>query len=427
MAHIKGASALQTTASANQTNHLGEEASSPWAISRISGEFVSFDLEQRYRASIVPGATRFLRIALGIWLLVTVANLFTGYIFYGLTMDLLIVDASRLLVIACISWVLWQAYRNPGQLMTGVAVTVLEIVGFTAFFLIVYMRADYSAYWLGVLMVLMLAVYVFVPNRLMLAAVAVIYAMLGMLITLLLIGASLGQFLGAFFMLLLPTVMGHISSFRLHLIRRQHFALWQQQLDVNQQLQDEIQRRRKLEIELTRQATTDPLTGLANRREFSRQFEHEVQRIRRHPSQLVLAILDIDHFKVVNDRYGHEAGDQALIKLSRTLETVVRENDLVSRLGGEEFALLLPETTIEQAMTLAERVRQSIEAQKIHSGDVIFSVTATIGLAALREGEPSLATAMREADRALYAGKESGRNRVVEYTPALQARNEIKA
>lgn len=400
------------------------DSSDPWAISTFKGEFNNPAIENRYIASIQSGKVRFLKIALSLWLLVTVANLFTGYVFYGLTVNLLIVNASRLMVIACISWVLLIARRNPARLMNGIAVTILEVIGFTAFFLIVYMRQDYSAYWLGVLMVLILAVYVFVPNRLLLACLAVSYAMVGMLFTLVLAGVSWGQFVGAFFMLLLPIVMGHLSSYRLHLVRRQHFALWQQQLDVNQKLHDEVKRRRQLEIELTRQATTDPLTGLANRREFSRQFEDEMKRIQRHPSRLVLAILDIDHFKRVNDQYGHEAGDQALINLSRVVESVLREQDHVARLGGEEFAMLLPETTLEQARSLTERVRSCIAQQAIQAGNVSFSVTATIGFTEVNHKNKDLSTVMREADRALYFGKENGRNQAVEYTPALHQRSD---
>ena len=175
----------------------------------------------------------------------------------------------------------------------------------------------------------------------------------------------------------------------------------------------DIDTRKMLEAELVKQATTDPLTGLQNRRSFFANAERELARIQRGKvSHGVLIMIDLDHFKRINDTYGHGIGDDVLRHLADTLMCTLRRSDYAGRLGGEEFAVLLPDTPEEQGMLLAERLRVSIAEAAVSTpaGDIFF--TASMGLTILDGADANIGTALTRADDALYRAKEGGRNRV---------------
>jgi len=176
----------------------------------------------------------------------------------------------------------------------------------------------------------------------------------------------------------------------------------------------DITERKQLKAELEQMATTDALTGIFNRGHFNQAFEVEFQRSQRYQLPLSIIIMDADHFKSVNDDYGHPAGDAFLIALAQTITNVARQTDVVARYGGEEFVVVLPQTDGKEAMIMAERLRESIEVMTIeHEGHAI-SRTASIGVASLTEVKTEIAgDLLKQADQALYKAKESGRNRVV--------------
>jgi diguanylate cyclase (GGDEF)-like protein len=164
--------------------------------------------------------------------------------------------------------------------------------------------------------------------------------------------------------------------------------------------------------EVERLAQTDSLTGLANRRHFMEALEQEVDRSERYGRPLSLVALDLDHFKTVNDSHGHAAGDAVLSEAARALRAVCRDVDIPARMGGEEFALLLPETDTAGARTVAERAREHIAgtAHRSPAGES-FRVTASLGVATLRPGASGEAL-LQAADEALYRAKDAGRNQV---------------
>lgn len=164
------------------------------------------------------------------------------------------------------------------------------------------------------------------------------------------------------------------------------------------------------QLELVRLATSDGLTGLINRAEFERLARLEVERARRHGLALGLLLIDLDHFKSVNDQWGHPAGDEVLVAIAAILRAHVRATDLVARMGGEEFMVLLPHTHREAALCLAEKLRRCIADAQVRTGSHTLSVTASVGLASATGVEADFSTLYQVADHALYSAKAGGRN-----------------
>lgn len=164
-------------------------------------------------------------------------------------------------------------------------------------------------------------------------------------------------------------------------------------------------------------AITDPVTGLFNHRKMSRDLKREVVRSKRYRHPFSYIMVDIDHFKDFNDLYGHQAGDSLLHMVARSLETGRREVDRVYRYGGEEFSILLPETEIQEAFEVAEKLRKQIESMEVEVEDFAepLSVTVSMGVASYPDDGAGPEVIVTSADSAMYAAKESGRNRVVCY------------
>jgi len=178
------------------------------------------------------------------------------------------------------------------------------------------------------------------------------------------------------------------------------------------QIQD-INEHKILLDRLERQAQQDYLTGLYNRRFFLEQGDMELARAQRYGKELSLFMLDIDHFKAINDTYGHATGDIALLKLSHILRETLRSVDIIGRWGGEEFAILLPETDAQEATEIAERLRETIDLTKITLATGLpLHFTVSIGIATLKEKNTNIDILLNNADEALYQAKETGRNKV---------------
>ncbi|WP_202114698.1 sensor domain-containing diguanylate cyclase [Vreelandella zhuhanensis] len=172
-------------------------------------------------------------------------------------------------------------------------------------------------------------------------------------------------------------------------------------------VQRDITRRMQHEQELKRIASTDMLTGLANRLSFDRHLEKEIERTRRYERPLSLIMLDIDHFKSINDVHGHDVGDQVLVHFARVLSENLRTTDFCARWAGDEFMVLAPETALSQAVQLAEKLRQAIVGTDFPEAG---PVTASFGV--VEVGPDELATeVVKRADLALYQAKAKGRNR----------------
>jgi diguanylate cyclase (GGDEF)-like protein len=175
----------------------------------------------------------------------------------------------------------------------------------------------------------------------------------------------------------------------------------------------DISARKSLEEELTRLATTDPLTGIANRRSFFDRLETEWARARRHTRRLSLLTFDIDHFKRVNDAHGHAIGDAVLKALVGAAQSLLRAEDTLARLGGEEFAVILPEVDREGARVVGERLRERLAEVEVAVPDGVVSCTVSVGVVQGKPAHESPDRALQRADDALYAAKEAGRDTVI--------------
>jgi len=180
---------------------------------------------------------------------------------------------------------------------------------------------------------------------------------------------------------------------------------------LNENFASEIAARKRIEEKLRIMANRDALTKVYNRRRFLEFLEMEVKKVKRTNKALCLMILDIDKFKNINDQFGHAVGDQVLCHFTTVVSSGIREIDVFGRLGGEEFGVILPETSREEALVVAERLRSMVEKQGLISAMGNINITVSIGIAELRAGESGERLIAR-ADAAMYVAKQNGRNRV---------------
>jgi len=187
---------------------------------------------------------------------------------------------------------------------------------------------------------------------------------------------------------------------------------------------------REINMAMTKMAemsTTDELTGLYNRRYFTEALEREMARAKRYGTSLVMCMMDLDNFKRVNDAYGHTAGDTVLSEIGKILKDCIRQSDLGCRYGGEEFAVILPDTDANKAKVICERLRKIVAEHPFKHNLYLFNITISMGITSYNSFmDQSPIEILELADKALYQAKEAGRNQLVEYTPAKRERHRSK-
>jgi len=179
----------------------------------------------------------------------------------------------------------------------------------------------------------------------------------------------------------------------------------------NKYIIDEFDGIDKLKEDLEQNALTDSLTGCVNKKEIEYLAEEFLKNFLRYNNPLSILMFDIDFFKKVNDTYGHLAGDLVLKEVSKTIKNLIRDSDVCGRFGGEEFIVLAPNTKLNGALKLAERIKKTIENKKFEFESQIIKVTVSIGITSASKTD-SVFSLIERADKALYAAKENGRNRV---------------
>ncbi|HFC54452.1 MAG TPA: GGDEF domain-containing protein [Gammaproteobacteria bacterium] len=201
------------------------------------------------------------------------------------------------------------------------------------------------------------------------------------------------------------------------------YSIYRVNLESMTQERDRLEREVEARTEeIKRLSNTDPLTGLSSRRYLEEQMAVEFKRAVRYNHSLSLLMVDLDHFKKINDTLGHLAGDRVLSEVGRRLAKAVRETDFIGRYGGEEFVVILPETTASDATQLAEKMRELIAERPVFFEGRPIDVTASIGVAELTSSMTNYEEVFKGADRALYISKEGGRNRITCFNPARAKR-----
>ena len=182
----------------------------------------------------------------------------------------------------------------------------------------------------------------------------------------------------------------------------------------------DISERKRLENQLQEIADRDALTGLFSRRRFQEELDREVSRARRHGRPGALLLLDLDGFKQVNDTLGHAAGDELLTRIGEALRSILRDSDVLARIGGDEFALILPDTDVAAARVVGEKLVEAVRASgSVSAGGRSAGVTVSVGITPVSGGpELDVAKLLIESDLAMYHAKESGKNRVAVYAGA---------
>lgn len=177
-------------------------------------------------------------------------------------------------------------------------------------------------------------------------------------------------------------------------------------------IERDLTEHKRLQSHLESMANTDSLTGLLNRQAFLHRAEAEFTRARRYARPLSAVMIDVDHFKSINDRYGHASGDRVLQEVSRICQSSLRGSDMMGRLGGEEFVLLLPDTPQANAVFVAERMREQLARTPIEIDGISLTITGSFGVASLAEADINFNSMLERADVAMYHAKNDGRNKV---------------
>ena len=387
------------------------DAASEYPISRWMAEFSDRDTEASFQRHVQPVVTRQLRIALIVWGVLLLLFAIPDYIGMGLTRPFYYLLAYR--VVMAIALLIFFLIITPETNIFRISYPIMwfVIVYISGFMLFFIYRPDVVYLVIGVLMIQLLALLVFIPIRFIMSFSAAVYGVFIILLTCFLLGTTTKNLISLFVILLLPVGVGAATTHRLGIMHRREYALWIKTQKINRQLEEEINRRIKLEAALKEMAATDPLTGLYNRREYDILFRHEMERAKRMNTHLSIGLMDLDYFKRINDTYGHIAGDEVLRRTAGLLRENLRTMDIIGRWGGEEFILLLPGMAIDQATITGNRLLQAFAATCINVDTASIKITATIGMTQLLRDD-NIDKIIRRADAALYKGKEAGRNRV---------------
>ena len=384
------------------------------ALSAWRAEFIHPADEHAFRTSVQHSMARQLRVALALWagllllfalpdlqVLGATSPLFWQLLAYRGAMAALLLGAAGVL------------RRQPHWATDGRLAAWIAVIGYPFYFLLFHVREDVRIWTVGMVMFMQFCMFLFLPGRVVAFVPVAVFGVVGSLLSFVLLGRPPATLLGLAFLLTLPALVGYVAAARLQRVQRQEFALRQRLSETNAALQAEIAQRIELQAELERQATTDPLTGLVNRREFSRRFALDLARTQRDASPLSLVLIDLDHFKRINDQYGHAAGDAVLCTLARLSDSCFRSIDTVGRLGGEEFAVLLPGADLQCAAQAARRLAQRLADTPVeHEGQRIVA-GMTAGVVQRLPSEDNLDSLLQRADLALYAGKQAGRARTM--------------
>jgi diguanylate cyclase (GGDEF)-like protein len=366
----------------------------------IDPTFTDPDLEEKYNAAYLEENISITRISIMIWQGANLALIGMDYLLLGFGRMFLGVLGLRLCVFAYFFMINRILRRIRLVAVYQHTLFVAMIIGASVFLLINLTRPPTYLQHTVVDVVGVLCLYLFFPNRFLYRLIPALLLTIGSILLYIFIKTVLnpGIILVTLVSYGLVNFLGLLISARLFGARRKEF-----QSHLAEQA---------AQAKIAQLAMEDDLTGIANRRHFYRQAEAEFAHFQRSEQPLVLLMLDLDHFKRINDKYGHGVGDAALIRFAKFVAAQIRQEDLFGRVGGEEFAVLLRDATIAQAAAIGDRIRLGVAQLPIPGGEPGEHFTVSIGLAAASGRDASFDGLFGRADGALYMAKKLGRNRL---------------
>lgn len=376
-------------------------------------EFRNAALESRYRRSMCLHDAQQLRHTM--WIIATTFILFiiADHILLKSGGVLLVLTSIRCLVALSCLLLVGFVDQRPAIAHQPLPLNLVYFIILSGLLLTIYLRPGYTSLHISSLVVANLTIYLLIPNRLPWVLFWNGFLNAGFLLVTLWKPLEPGMLVSSVLILALANLMGWLTFSQLNRLQRRQFALLIEEREINRKLQIEMDERSLLEAQLRQMASTDPLTGIANRRHFFELAERELKRTARDGTPLSISMVDIDLFKTLNDRHGHAIGDLVLTSVADCCASVLRDTDLIGRYGGEEFVIALPRADLETAYAIAERLRYKVSVLELPMLKEDKNLSVTVGISQVEPGETQLHLALQRADAALYAGKARGRNCVV--------------
>ena len=391
-------------------------AKMPHLVHWLTGQFRETEREAWYRRAIKPRVRCESRLA---WMLAAlIFGMFSisDYFYVGQSRELYLLLAMRVVVVGSCLFLAW-AIGRWGSYSQRLWLHALPLwVMATGIILIVPLRPDSLSTQMMAVIVATMAFYLLIPNLLTVVAMASLYLGIGFLCaSAIFADSSPVDVLRMALLLIMANAVGFCTLLRVERLQRKQFAILSEERDQNRQLLREMAHRQSLEGQLRQLAERDALTGLANRRHFMKRAQSMFESAREAQAPFSLFMLDVDHFKTINDTWGHSHGDRVLMEIARVCAESLRSHDLIARFGGEEFVVALPDTSLSDALPVAQRLHRAVAdlVLPFEGGERGAAVTVTIGIVEARPDEDNLEVLIHRADKALYVGKRDGRDQVV--------------
>ncbi|PYE34461.1 diguanylate cyclase (GGDEF)-like protein [Idiomarina fontislapidosi] len=381
-------------------------------ISWLTGQFKESEQEARYRESIKLTVRRDTRLALIIVALIFAMFTITDYNLLGDTSGFYALAAMRIsVVLACIALAVIigrVGCLSSRPLLHAIPLWILA----TGIVVIIPLRPESLLTQITAVVVATMAFYLLIPNVLSIATCASVFLSVGFIsAAVIFVDVPITTTMRLTLLLAMANIVGYCALLRLELLQRRQFSLLNDEREQNARLQQEVEHRRALEAQLRMLAEQDALTGLATRSHFIKRAEGLLRSARHDNSAFCILMIDIDHFKRINDSWGHMQGDIVLKQVASTLRCALREVDVIGRFGGEEFIVAMPNIECQQAISVATRLKSCVATIELAEPLDGISLSVTIGIAVKRD-ETMLDELIQQADEMLYKGKRSGRNRV---------------
>jgi diguanylate cyclase (GGDEF)-like protein len=384
------------------------------AVRALVAEFTNPDIERDFLESKVEVDARRLSSTLLFGAFIFPLFSIPDFLTYGVTQTTLLLLTCELIVSTAAVVHALRLRQVPSRVLSGFGVTALEAMAMACLLPVVALRPEQVQALNLTYCVLVLALFAFIPNRFILVLPVCIAGYVSMvLITSVGYPPQYRNNLRSVMALATITMVGAWIGNTLQRSRREEFASVLQERWSNQRLLEEIARRRELEEELVWLADHDTLTDVWNRRAFYERADRMMDLVRANRRPMSVLIIDADHFKSINDDHGHHVGDEAIRTLAALCKGNLRASDVLGRVGGEEFAVLMPDTSLHTAEEVASRLRESVARATIEHTGGRLSVTVSIGVVECHRDVESVQEALQRADAAMYEAKAGGRNRVV--------------